>query len=80
MEGTQANGKIIDSKAITMVEVEGPSYYVVVDKDVRWAFNGGFLPGRRGERVKKKRVLYDPSSIAWQCTTNIKGILVEHVR
>lgn len=67
MEGTQEDGRKKDSNAIAMVEVEGSRYFVV-DQDLRKGDRRGdgqimaeFFTVGNGERLKKPRLLYDPS-------------------
>ena len=67
MEGTQEDGRKKDSNAVAMVEVEGSRYFVV-DQDLRKGDRRGdgqlmaaFFTVDNGERLKKPRLLYDPT-------------------
>jgi hypothetical protein len=67
MEGTEEDERKKDSNAIAMVEVEGSRYFVV-DQDLRKGDRRGdgqlmaeFFTVENGERLKKPRLLYDPS-------------------
>jgi hypothetical protein len=67
MECTQEDGIVTDTNAIAMVEVEGSRYFVV-DQDLRKGDRRGdgqlmaeFFTVENGERLKKPRLLYDPS-------------------
>ena len=67
MEGTQEDGSVIGRNAIAMVEVEGSRYFVV-DQDLRKGDRRGdghlmadFFRVDDSERLKKQRLLYDPS-------------------
>ena len=67
MEGTQEVGRKKDSHPVPMVEVEGSRYFVV-DQDLRKGDRRGdgqimaeFFTVGNGERLKKRRLLYDPS-------------------
>jgi hypothetical protein len=67
MERTEEYGKIVERKAITTVEVDGTSYFVVdrnVGKGDRKSHGRkmvDFFMVEGGERSKKQRVYYDPS-------------------
>jgi hypothetical protein len=67
MEDTEEDGRMKDSNATATVEVEGSRYFVV-DQDLRKGDRRGdghlmeaFFTVGNGERVKKPRLLYDPS-------------------
>ena len=67
MEGTQEDGSVIGTNAIAMVEVGGSRYFVV-DQDLCKGDRRGdgqsmsdFFTVYDGERLKKQRLLYDPS-------------------
>jgi hypothetical protein len=67
MEGTEEEGVIAESKAITTVEVDGSSYVVVDwnagkgDRRSDGRKTADFFVVEEGERAKKQRALYDPS-------------------
>ncbi len=67
MEGTQEDGSVKVRNAIAMVEEEGSRYFVV-DQDLRKGDRRGdgqlmadFFRVDGSERLKKQRLLYDPS-------------------
>jgi hypothetical protein len=67
MEGTEQEGVSVESTAITTVEVDGSSYFVVDrnrgngDRRSDGRKMVDFFVVKEGERAKKQRLLYDPS-------------------
>ena len=67
MEGSHERCKSIVNKAVTTVEVEGSSYFVLRKDDGKGdrrrdgRVMAEIFTGVDAERLKKKRMLYDPS-------------------